>query len=174
MIRKLIYNVEGKWWLLLFVGCLYGWLAFYDIELFHQTFAFFWKTFVQVLPIVFGVFILMFLFNLFVTTKMLVAHLGDNKKARGWALAIISGVISSGPIYMWFPLLSDLKDKGVKDTFLTTFLYSRAVKIPLLPVMVYYFGVTFTMILTGYILFFSVINGLIVSYVLKEKEVKKV
>lgn len=174
MIRKLIYNIEWKWWLLIFVGCLYGGLAFYDITLFQQTISFFWKTFVQILPIILVVFILMFLFNLFVTTKTLVAHLGDSKKARGWVIAIISGVISSGPIYMWFPLLSDLKEKGVKDTFLTTFLYSRAVKIPLLPVMVYYFGITFTVVLTGYILLFSIINGLVVSSILKEKEVKKV
>ncbi|MEA3323272.1 MAG: permease, partial [Patescibacteria group bacterium] len=106
--------------------------------------------------------------------KMLVAHLGSSKKVRGWIIAIVSGVISSGPIYMWFPLLSDLKEKGVKDTFLTTFLYSRAVKIPLLPVMVYYFGTTFTAVLTGYILLFSIINGLVVSNILKEKGVKKV
>lgn len=174
MIRKIIYNIEGKWWLLIFVGCLYCGLAFYDILLFQQTLAFFWKTFVQILPIILVVFLLMFLFNLFVTTKMLVAHLGSSKKIRGWIIAVISGVISSGPVYMWFPLLSDLKEKGVKDTFLTTFLYSRAIKIPLLPVMVYYFGITFTAVLTGYILLFSIVNGIIVSCVLKEKEVKTV
>jgi uncharacterized membrane protein YraQ (UPF0718 family) len=175
MIKKIIYNIEGKWWLLFFVLILYSILAFYDFMLFKQVIDFFIKTFLQIIPVVILVFVLMFLFNLFVSTDMLVEHLGHSKKIRGWVIAITSGVISSGPIYMWFPLLSDLKEKGVRDAFLTAFLYSRAVKLPLLPVMVYYFGLTFTIILTGYILVFSIINGVIVSSFLKmKKEVKKV
>jgi uncharacterized membrane protein YraQ (UPF0718 family) len=105
----------------------------------------------------------MFLFNLFVTPKTLVKHMGDSTKKRGWIISIVAGVASSGPVYMWFPLVKNLRDHGVKNSFLTTFLYSRAVKIPLLPMMVYYFGLPYTIIVTSLILIFSVINGLLVS-----------
>ena len=176
MIRALIHNAEGKWWLLSFVTCLYGGLAIMDMTLFQESLTFFWQTFIQILPTVIIVFGLMFVFNVFVTTDMLVSHLGHSKKIRGWIIAIISGIVSSGPIYMWFPLLSDLKEKGVRDSFLAAFLYSRSIKIPLLPMMIYYFGLAFTVVLSVYIIIFSVINGLTVRYFLKkgEKEVNKV
>jgi len=175
MIKKLIYNIEGKWLLFIFVIMLYGGLAFVDFFLFQETLLFFWDTFLQIIPIIIFVFFLMFLFNLFVSTDVLVKHLGSGEKIRGWIIAIVSGIVSSGPIYMWFPLLSDMREKGVHDTFLTTFLYSRAIKIPLLPMMVYYFGLAFTIIFTGYILIFSIINGIVVSFILKMKrEVKEV
>ena len=170
MIRTLIHNVEGKWWLLIFVTCLYGGLAFVDMALFQESLTFFWQTFMDILPIVVIVFGLMFVFNLFVTTDMLVTHLGHSKKIRGWVIAIVSGIISSGPIYMWFPLLSDLKEKGVKDSFLAAFLYSRSIKLPLLPMMIYYFGIAFTVILSVYIIMFSVINGIVVRQILKKGE----
>ena len=170
MIRALIHNVEGKWWLLIFVACLYGGLAIIDTTLFQESLTFFWQTFTQILPIVIVVFGLMFVFNLFVTTDMLVTHLGHSKKIRGWVIAIVSGIISSGPIYMWFPLLSDLREKGVKDSFLAAFLYSRSIKLPLLPMMIYYFGLAFTVVISSYIIIFSVINGIVVRQILKKKE----
>jgi hypothetical protein len=43
------------------------------------------------------------------------------------------------------------------------FLYSRAVKIPLLPFMAYYFGGLYTGLFVVCILVFSVINGLIMQ-----------
>ena len=176
MIRALIHDIEGKWWLLIFVACLYGGLSIIDMTLFQASLVFFWQTFIQILPTVIVVFGLMFVFNVFVTTDMLVAHLGHSKKIRGWVIAIVSGIISSGPIYMWFPLLSDLKEKGVKDSFLAAFLYSRSIKLPLLPMMIYYFGLAFTVVVSIYIIIFSVINGLTVRYFLKNSEegVKKI
>ncbi len=176
MIRTLIHNMEGKWWLLIFVACLYGGLAIINMTLFQESITFFWQTFTQILPTVIIVFGLMFIFNIFVTTDMLVVHLGHSKKIRGWVIAIVSGIISSGPIYMWFPLLSDLKEKGVRDSFLAAFLYSRSIKVPLLPMMIYYFGFAFTVVISVYIIIFSVINGLVVRYFMKnsQKEVNKV
>jgi uncharacterized membrane protein YraQ (UPF0718 family) len=74
------------------------------------------------------------------------------------------GIASSGPIYMWYPLLSDLKEKGMRDSLIAAFLYNRAIKIPLLPMMVHYFGWDFTFALSIYMVLFSVVNGVIVQY----------
>jgi len=64
---------------------------------------------------------------------------------------------------MWYPLLGDLKEKGMKDSLIATFLYNRAVKIPLLPMMVDYFGWDFALALSIYMILFSVVNGVIVQ-----------
>ena len=84
-------------------------------------------------------------------------------------IAIFGGIISTGPIYLWYPLLSDLKEKGMKDSFIAAFLYNRAVKIPLMPMMIFYFGIRFTVILTIYIVIFSMINGFCVEKLLFKK-----
>jgi uncharacterized membrane protein YraQ (UPF0718 family) len=170
MKKELIKKNKGKGILLFFVGVLYGGLYVYNSAIFFDTLHFFGKTFIQILPILLLVFVIMFLFNLFVTPKTLVKHMGDSTKKRGWVISIVAGVVSSGPIYMWFPLVKDLRNHGVKESFLTTFLYSRAVKIPLLPMMVYYFGLSYTIIVTSLILIFSILNGVIVSYITKEQE----
>ena len=51
-----------------------------------------------------------------------------------------AGVVSLGPMYLWYHMLGELKEKGVRTPLLAAFLYSRAVKIPMLPVMAHYFG----------------------------------
>ncbi|WP_157862467.1 hypothetical protein [Nitrosococcus halophilus] len=41
------------------------------------------------------------------------------------------------------------------------FLYSRAVKLPLLPLMIYYFGTAYTLVLCLYLLGFSIMSGVL-------------
>jgi uncharacterized membrane protein YraQ (UPF0718 family) len=89
--------------------------------------------------------------------------LGEKSGIKGFIFAVIGGILSLGPIYMWYPMLFDLRKKGMKSSLIAIFLYNRAIKIPLLPMMIYYFGPMFTLILTIYMIIFSVINGLIVE-----------
>jgi uncharacterized membrane protein YraQ (UPF0718 family) len=66
-------------------------------------------------------------------------------------------------------MLSELKQKGMRTALIATFLYSRAVKLPLLPLMVHYFGVVYTLILCLYLIIFSVISGILVEKLTKQK-----
>ena len=54
-------------------------------------------------------------------------------------------------------------------TLLYTFLYSRAVKLPLLPLMIHYFGLAYTLILCLYLIIFAVINGILVEKLVPQK-----
>jgi phosphoenolpyruvate carboxylase len=44
------------------------------------------------------------------------------------------------------------------------FLYSRAIKIPLLPLMIHYFGTAYTLVLCLYLLGFSIICGFLMAW----------
>ena len=123
----------------------------------------FGKLILRIFPILILIFGIMFLTNLLFEAKSIVKILGRASGFRGWILAISGGIISSGPIYMWYPLLGDLKERGMKDSLIAAFLYSRAIKIPLIPMMVHYFGWPFTIVLSVYMVLFSVINGLAVE-----------
>ncbi len=119
--------------------------------------------FIKIVPVLLLVFLFMFLSNYFFSPKKIVRHLGEESGARGWFLSILAGILSTGPIFLWYPLLKELKDKGMKKSLAAAFLYNRAVKIQLLPMMIFYFGISFTIILTFYMIVFSIINGFIVG-----------
>jgi uncharacterized membrane protein YraQ (UPF0718 family) len=109
----------------------------------------------------------MFAFNYLIDKKNLKKYLGSSKSIKGWLIAIAGGIISTGPIYVWYPMLKDLMKKGVKEGFIITFLYNRAVKIPLIPMLVVYFGLGFTIVLTFVMIIMSVIQGLIYEKIMR-------
>ena len=81
----------------------------------------------------------------------------------------IAGILSSGPVYMWYPLLSDLQNKGLKNGFIATFLYNRAIKLPILPLMISYFGIVYVLVLTIVMVFVSILQGLIINRLMEAK-----
>ena len=146
----------------------YGILAVYDLGLLKNALSTLAGLIARIVPILLLVFGFMFLTNLFFESNRVIRFLGEGSGLRGWMLAIGGGIVSSGPIYMWYPLLSDLKEKGMKSSLIAAFLYNRAVKIPLLPMMVYYFGWPFALILSIYQMLFSVANGILVQFLARE------
>ncbi|MFH1428104.1 MAG: permease [Patescibacteria group bacterium] len=125
--------------------------------------------FIKIVPILLVVFIIMILVNIYFTKERIGKYLGEKSGIRGWVYAIISGILVSGPPYVLFPLLGEFKKQGMKNSLLAVFLYNRNVKIPFLPVMIYYFGLGFTLILSLYIIIFSILNGKIIKLLIKDR-----
>ena len=90
-------------------------------------------------------------------------NLGKEAGIRGWLMAAAGGVFATGPVYAWYALLGDLREKGMRMPLAAMFLYSRAIKIPLLPLMIHYFGVTYTLVLCLYLLGFSIVCGILMA-----------
>ncbi|MCD6149760.1 hypothetical protein J7J13_03185 [bacterium] len=169
MINKLLEKISGKWIFLIIVAIIYLIMAIIDFDLVKNALAEFIFLLKKIIPVLILVFALMFFSNLFLDAKKIRKLAGESAGVKGWFVAVVAGILSSGPIYMWYPLLADLKEKGTKDGFIAAFLYNRAVKIPMLPMMIYYFGWPFTIIITIYMILFSVINGVLVEKFLKSK-----
>jgi len=127
----------------------------------------------KIIPIFILVFVLMFFTNLFIQPTKLVKWLGHESGIKGWIIAIFGGIISSGPIYMWYPLLAELKNKGMKTSLMSAFLYNRAIKIPLLPLMIFYFNLKYVLVLMIVMIFMSIANGKIVELFLNSNERRK-
>ena len=109
------------------------------------------------------VFILMMVLNLFLKPAQIVKFLGRGAGIKGVIVAAAAGIISAGPIYAWYPLLKDLREKGAGNTFLAIFLGNRAVKPFLLPIMISYFGWIYVLILTVFTLLGSILVGYFVG-----------
>ncbi len=110
-------------------------------------------------------FMFKFLINLYVSPAKMQKLLAKGTGIRGIIFSSLAGVLSMGPIFAWYPLLKDFREKGVPDLYLANFLTSRAVKPFLLPVMVYYFGWMFSIILNVLILIFSPVVGVLTGLI---------
>ena len=115
------------------------------------------------------VFILMILLNLFLKPAQIARFLGKGAGIKGILLPAAAGIISTGPIYAWYPLLRNLREKGAGDSPIAIFLYNRAVKPFLLPVMVGYFGWVYVVILTILTVLGSIAIGYSLSNLTREE-----
>jgi len=154
---------KGGWLFLIIVLLIYGIVALLDSELTIKAMTSFSQLLDKVLPVLLFVFILIFIVNLLLEPAWVKKYLGSRSGITGWLTAIIGGILSTGPIYPWYALLKDLREKGMKTSLAAVFLYSRAVKLPLLPMLVHYFGFIYTLVLVGYLIVFSIISGLVME-----------
>jgi len=106
------------------------------------------------------VFTLMVLMNLFLKPTLIASFLGKGSSSRGIILSAAAAIISMGPIYVWYPLLKELRKKGATNLLIAVFLGNRAVKPFLLPIMISYFGWVYVALLT----LFTVLGSLAVGY----------
>jgi uncharacterized membrane protein YraQ (UPF0718 family) len=166
MIRKITERIGANWLFLASVCLLYIAIGLFDSQTALGGLQVFWQLLQKIAPILGVVFGLLFFSNLVIERKTVVRYLGKEGEKGGWLLAIVAGILSAGPVYLWYPLLSDFKQKGMRDALIATFLYNRAVKIPLLPMMIYYFGLRLVVVLTTYMVLFSVLNGYLVERIL--------
>jgi len=170
---SLFKYLKPKWIFLVFILFIYLFLGFINISLLKDLLICFISLLKQIIPVLLMVFIFMFLSNLFFKTRTIIRFFGKDAGIKAWIIVIIGGILSTGPIYAWYPLLSDLKHKGMQDRLIATFLYNRAVKIPLLPMMIYYFSLPLVITLSFYMVIFSIINGILVDKIIKIKKINK-
>ncbi len=162
-------KINGGIKFLIIVLIFYLIIALYNFSVVKNAFLNFLTMLIKIIPMLGIVFIIMILVNLFFTKQKIAKHLGENSGTKGWIYAMISGILVSGPPYILFPLLGNLKKEGMKNSLVAVFLYNRNIKIPFLPVMIYYFGLNFTVILSFYIIIFSVLNGKIIGWLIKDR-----
>ena len=127
------------------------------------------KVLKTILPILLVVVLLMAIINSFIQPRKIAKHLGKESGMKGWVIALLSGLFSHGSGYVWYPMLSDLRRHGVRDGLIVAFFYARAIKLPWLPMMVSYFGLSFTIALTFYILLGALLQGLVADRFLSSK-----
>ncbi len=111
--------------------------------------------------------LLMALINSYLNPKKIAAHLGEESGLRGWIIAVIAGILSHGPGYVWYPMLNDLRQHGAHNGLIVAFIYARSIKLPWLPILAGYFGVLFTLFLVTFTILGAVIQGMIAHRLLR-------
>jgi|GEM_PF-103990 len=92
--------------------------------------------------------------------------LGRGSVVKKQILSVAAGFLSTGPIYAWYPLLKELREKGAAFSLIAVFLVNRSVKPFLLPLMITFFGWPYVAVFTGLTVVGSLGVGVIVGLVL--------
>lgn len=158
--------------ILLIVLSLYSLSAVYNLPRTYDALLSSFQVLKIIAPILLIVIFLMALLNSLIDPKKISKHLGQEAGVKGWFIALASGVLSHGPGYVWYPMLSDLRSHGARDGLIVAFFYARAIKLPWLPMMISYFGMVFTITLTVYILLAALFQGIITDTLLAKKSDK--
>lgn len=165
-IKNRLRQIHTSWYFLIAVIFLYIIVACIDVSIISSSLKFFFNLVLRIVPIFVIILALMVMTNYFITPTLITKYFSA-PGIKKWFFVIVAGILSTGPIYMWYPLLADLKEKGVHYGFLATFLYSRAIKIWLLPVIIFYFSITYVVVLTIVMIIFSLVQGIVVNNILR-------
>lgn len=152
---------HAGWYFLLTVAVLYLITGFLKMDAVLPSLKFSLRIIKNIIPIFVVIFALMVALEYFVSPENVRKYLGKSAGLKRWLIAVAGGIISTGPIYMWYPMLRQLRKKGVKYGFIATFLYNRAVKPPLIPMIILYFGLRYTVVLTIVMIIISIVQGII-------------
>jgi len=143
-------------------------VCLFDIDSFSLIVVDFWIILKKVIPTLFFVYVIIFVFNLLISNKRILIFLKKWNYSKKLLFSVIFGVLSSGPIYLWYWLLKQLNNVWLTLGHISTFSYARAIKLPLLPIMISYFGLKFSIIFIFVLLVFSFFQGIIVDYLFKK------
>ena len=161
-LKNKLKQIPGTWYFLISIISIHILLLIFYQEICLSSLIFFYQLIYKMIPIFIFIFVLMTLSNYFITPEFIIKHLKE-KGIKKWFFMIVGGILSSGPIYMWYPLLADLKKKGLSYGLIACFLYNRAIKIPLLPLAIIYFSWQYILVLTIVMVVISVIQGILIN-----------
>jgi uncharacterized membrane protein YraQ (UPF0718 family) len=163
MIEKKVSQNNNSLRFFFVVILIYIILAFFNFELFHEALNRFLDIVKKILPLLAVVFFAMFLTGKFLTEDFVKKHLGNESGVKAYFYTIVAGILISGPPYALFPLLKGLQEKGMSDRLIAVLLYNRNIKIQFIPALIYYFGLAFTIIISFYIIIFSILSGVLIE-----------
>ncbi len=160
--KNKLKQTSASWRFLFLIIILYLALFFINRNIFLESFRLYGKIILRIIPIFAVVLFLMTLTNYFIGREFILKYFGK-KGFKKWLFTIIGGILSSGPIYMWYPLLAEWKKKGLNYGLIACFLYNRAIKIPLIPAAVFYFGWHYVVVLTVVMIIASIFQGIAIN-----------
>lgn len=157
-----------QYYFLAFILTIYLITSLINLSKVIKSLIYFKSIIIQIIPILILIYFLLVISDFYLNEKNTKKIITKLSGIKGWIISIITGAISSGPIYMWYPFLSNLKNKGVNQKYLIAFLYNRAIKIPQIPIMLIIYDIYFIIILFIIMIIGSIIQGIIGEKILNK------
>ena len=117
--------------------------------------------FILILP---AVMVLMGLFSVWVSKETVVKYLGHASGIKGLGLALVVGMMPTGPLYVAFPMAAMLLKKGARVANIIIFLSAWAcIKLPQELVELRFMGPKFMIIRLSFTIIMVIIMGLVIE-----------
>jgi len=114
------------------------------IEIFEKNFWSFLKEMLIALPVMF---ILIGLFDVWVSKEKVQKHIGDASGIKGVLLVMLLAFVQAGPLYTAFPVAYILKKKGTSSVNIFIYLSSYTMaKVPMLTFEIGFLGLKFSLL----------------------------
>ena len=107
------------------------------------------QTFGELAATLVTVFVIVGLFQVWVTDDFIMKHLGEGSGFRALAIGAGVGTIIHGPLVGIFPLLDALFAKGARAGVIVAIVSTWAIKLPMIPLELRLFGWQFTLLREG-------------------------
>jgi len=119
-----------------------------------------------IMPLCIVVFMMM-VFNVWLTPGHITRAIEKCSGYKAGLYAMGAGVISMGPVYAWYPLLKNLRDKGLGNGLIAIFMGGRAIKPAYMPLLASVFGWQYVALLTLFTIAGTLAAGFLVGLVVK-------
>lgn len=119
---------------------------------------------VELIMILPAIMIIIGLFSVWVPKELVVKYMGKTSWIKGILLAIVLGMLPTGPLYIAFPMATALLKKGAKISNIIIFISAWAcIKLPQELVEVQFLGIEFTLLRLALTIVFVIIMGIIIE-----------
>ena len=115
----------------------------------------------KILTIMLGVILLIGLLQVWLTPKQISKLIGHESGVKGMLIASIFPIVLGGSMITIFPLLVALRDKGVPNRIIITFIVAWAGKAPLIPLEIEFLGIKFAILRIVLIIPLALLLGLL-------------
>ena len=130
--------------------------------------------FIEMIVILPPVFILMGLFQAWVSKDFIQKHLGKESGIKGMFISFLFGTLPTGPLYVAFPIASGLLKKGARITNITVFLGAwAATKLPQVMVEIKFLGISFTLLLQVLTIISVFCIGFLMEKIMKNNQIEE-
>lgn len=123
-----------------------------------------YTTFAGVLAIIAAVFVLIGLIQVWLTPEQVSKVLGREAGWKGLVLSAIVPMILGGSLFVIFPLLKTLREKGARTSSVVAFLFAWSAKAPLIPLEIKFLGLPFAALRLASIPVLAILGGLLAEW----------
>jgi uncharacterized membrane protein YraQ (UPF0718 family) len=131
------------------------------------------KTFVNSVEIVVGVLLIVGWIQVWVGPQTMSKFIGEKAGWKGLALASTVPMFMGGSLFIIFPLLKTLRDKGASMACTMAFISAWGGKAPLLPLEIEFLGWKFAVLRILFIIPFAIIMGISSQFILDKLQKRR-
>jgi len=130
-----------------------------------------WDYLIEMMMVLPAVMVIIGLFSVWVSKEMVVKYLGKTSGIKGISLALLAGMLPTGPLYVAFPIAATLLKSGASVSNIIIFLSAWAcIKLPQELMELQFLGLKFMALRLVLTIFFVIAMGIFIERLMERQD----